>query len=178
MLAWFSGPETFEMRFHQTVCVLALLATTYQPLLAQAEKTKSLPSGTLSALASDEAAYCDQYLDEWKKSCHQTFRSNLRWHEVVITPSGQTAILVENHNLGSCGSAGCSLYLFLQQQDEKFIQILDKHGETGALDEIERLKTLTNGHYDLQKTWRDGQTKTIYRWNGKRYGTGRISPLD
>jgi hypothetical protein len=81
-------------------------------------------------------------------------------------------------NLGFCGSARCSFYLFLHGQDEKFILVLDKYGETGAIGSIERLKTLTKGHYDLQKTWRDGRTQTIYRWNGMRYTTDPILPLD
>jgi len=54
----------------------------------------------------------------------------------------------------------------------------NKHEETGAIEGIERLKTLTNGHYDLQKTRRDGHTQTIYRWNGTPYATDPILPLD
>jgi hypothetical protein len=71
--------------------------------------------------------------------------------------------------MGACGTAGCSLYLFVQQPDAKFVQILGTNGETGALGDIRVLKDITKGHYAIQKTWRDGKTRTIYSWDGARY---------
>jgi hypothetical protein len=151
--------------------MLTLVACTCSLLSADGEKSKSLPAGVLSALAADETEYCSQFL---RKDCHQTFRANLLWRELVITRLGQTAVLVENHNIAFCGSAGCSLYLFSQQQDGNFVQILDAHGETGSLQSIELLKTFTDAHYDLQKTWRDDRTHTVYRWNGTRYSAAPL----
>jgi hypothetical protein len=37
------------------------------------------------------------------------------------------------------------------------------------LDEVKVLKTIREGHYDIQKTWADGKTHTIYRWTGGQY---------
>jgi hypothetical protein len=91
------------------------------------------------------------------------------WRQLLIAPSGQAAILVESKNMGSCGSAGCSLYLFVRQPDGEFIQVLGMQGDTGALERIKVLKTVTEDHYNIQKTWADGKTHTIYQWNGMRY---------
>lgn len=131
--------------------------------------SKSLPSGVLKALAADEAEYCDQFISDFKNDCEQTFRANLLWRELPLAPLGRTAILVENRNMGFCGSAGCALRLFIEQPDAQFAQTLGKDGEVGTLERIEVLKTIANGHYNLQKTWADGMTHTIYRWNGERY---------
>ena len=130
-------------------------------------KSKSLPPGVLKALAADEKEYCDDVLGELKKGCHQTFRANLSWLELVITPSEQTAILVLDENRGSCGSAGCGLSLFVQQPDAKYTQVLG--WEVGTLQSIDVLKTVTKNHYNIQKTWRDGKTRTLYMWDGRRY---------
>jgi hypothetical protein len=131
--------------------------------------TKSLPPGVLKALAADEKEYCDQFLGSFKKGCQQKFRANLLWHELKVAPLGRTAFLVENHNMGFCGSAGCSLHLFVQQPDAKFVQVFGKSGDVGALDRITILKTVSAGYYDIQKIWRDGKTLTVYRWDGQRY---------
>jgi len=127
-----------------------------------------LPPGVLKALAADEKEYCDQFLGSFKKGCQQKFRANLLWRQLLITPSGQFAILVESNNMGFCGSAGCSLYLFVQR-DTKFVQALGTTGGIGALDRVAVLKTVSAGYYDIQITWRDGNTPTIYRWDGQRY---------
>jgi hypothetical protein len=139
--------------------------------LEQSTRTKStsLRPGVFEALAEDEKGYCDQFLGDYKKGCNQAFRANLLWLELEIAPSEQAAILVENHNMGACGSAGCSLYLFVQQPDAKFVQVLGTNGETGALADIIVLKDITKGHYDIQKAWRDGRTRTLYLWDGVRY---------
>jgi hypothetical protein len=80
------------MGFCKTVCMLTLVACTCSLLSADGEKSRSLPAGVLSALAADETEYCSQFL---RKDCHQTFRANLLWRELVITPLGRTAVLVE-----------------------------------------------------------------------------------
>jgi transglycosylase-like protein len=129
-------------------------------------EAKPLPSGVLKALAADEAEYCDEFEDDFKKGCEETFRINLMWRELPVAPRGLPAILVENRNTGFCGSAGCALSLFIQQPDAQFFQTLE---EVGALDRVTVLKTITDGHYNIQKTWADGKTHTIYRWRGSRY---------
>jgi len=134
-------------------------------------EVKPLPSGVLKALAADEAEYCDGFEDEFKKGCEETFRINLMWRELPVAPKGLAAILVENSNTGFCGTAGCALSLFIEQPDAQFAQILGSGpiGEVGDLDAVRVLRTITSGHYDIQKTWADGQTHTIYRWRGSRY---------
>jgi hypothetical protein len=128
-----------------------------------------MPPGVLKVLATDEKEYCDRFLGDFRKGCDQNFRANLLWRQFRITPSGQTAILVEIRNMGFCGSAGCSLRLFVQQPDGEFIQVLGTQGDAGTLARIEALRTVTNDHYDIQKTWADGKTRTIFQWNGVRY---------
>jgi len=159
------------MVFRNTVSVVSLAASICMTLHGASAKSKSLPPGVLNALAGDEKDYCEQFLGDYKKGCHQTFRANLFWLELEITPSGQVAILVENHNMGACGSAGCSLYLFVKKPDAKFIQILGTDGETGALGDITVLKDITKGHFNIQKTWREGKTQTLYLWDGLRYSS-------
>jgi hypothetical protein len=39
----------------------------------------------------------------------------------------------------------------------------------GALGEIKVLKDITKGHYNIQKTWHDGKTQTLYLRDGLRY---------
>jgi transglycosylase-like protein len=128
-----------------------------------------LPPGVLNALAADEADYCDKFEDEFKKGCEKTFRANLIWRKLQVAPQGLLAILVENRNTSFCGSAGCTLRLFIQRPDAQFAQTLGEDGEVGDLDSLTVLKTITDGHYNIQKTWADGKTRTIYRWKGSRY---------
>lgn len=132
-------------------------------------EVKPLPPSVLKALAIDEAEYCDEFEDDFKKGCEETFRTNLMWRELPVAPRGFPAILVENKNTGFCGSAGCALSLFIQQPDAQFAQTLGKDGEVGSLDSVSVLKTITDGHYNIRKTWADGKTHTIYRWRGSRY---------
>jgi hypothetical protein len=157
------------MRFRKTVGALALATCSCMSLQGDSSKSKSLPLGVLKALAADEKIYCDQFLDDFKKDCRRTFRKDLSWHELVITPSGQAAILVEIDNMGFCGSAGCALSLFVQQLDTTFVQVLGKDGDVGTLQSFKVLKTVTKGHYNIQKTWHDGKTQTLYLWDGQRY---------
>jgi len=147
-----------------TFGVLALVMCCLS-LHADSPTSKHLPPGVLKALALAEQAYCDHFED--KKGCHRNFRANLVWHELVIAPSGQTAFLVENRE--SCGSAGCHLSLFLKQPDAKYVQVLGTGGEIGTLESISVLKTVTEDHYNIQKTWHDGKTQTLYLWDGLRY---------
>jgi hypothetical protein len=127
----------------------------------------NLPAGILKALTADEREYCDRFLGSYRTGCHDTFRAKLAWRELKITPNGQVAILIENKT--SCGSAGCWLGLFLQGANGKFAQALGTDGEVGILKKVVVLKELTNGHFNIEKTWKDGETKTIYRWNGTQY---------
>jgi hypothetical protein len=156
------------MIFRDTLAAIALVAFVCVAALGQAPKSTRLPRGILAA---NENAYCEQFLADRKKNCHHDFRVNLLWRQLKIAPS-RTAILVENRNRGACGSAGCSLYLFIQQPDARFAQILGTGSETGKLDEISILKNMTGDHFNLQKTWRDGRTQTLYQWNGVRYIAG------
>jgi hypothetical protein len=126
-----------------------------------------LPPGVFKALAADESEYCDQF--ESKKGCEESFRTNLMWRELTVTPQGRAAILVENRNISFCGSAGCSLSLFIGEADSQFMQVLGTIGDVGAIDRLAILKTVTNGFYDIQKTWANGKTRTIYRWTGAQY---------
>ncbi len=156
------------MRFRNKASVVALVTCICMSVQeSTAKSSKGLPPGIIKALAKDEQEYCDQF--EVKKSCHQKFRANLVWRELFITPSGQSAFLVESYNMGFCGSAGCSLYLFVRQSDANFVQVLGNSGGVGTLGHVKVLKSLTEGHYDIKKTWRDGKTTTIYRWDGARY---------
>lgn len=132
-------------------------------------EAKPLPSGVVKALASDATIYCDEFDDSFKKGCEESFLVNLMWRELSVTPKGLPAALVENRNMGFCGSAGCSLSLFIQRPDSQFIQALGTDGDVGNLDELKLLKTTTGGYYDIQKTWADGKTHTIYRWSGSEY---------
>jgi Transglycosylase len=96
-----------------------------------------LPTGVLKALAADEAEYCDEFEGDFKKGCVESFRTNLMWRELAVTPQGRVAILVENRNTSFCGSAGCALSLFIAEADGQFVQTLGADGEVGA---IERLR--------------------------------------
>ncbi|HLJ26257.1 MAG TPA: hypothetical protein VKY85_06070 [Candidatus Angelobacter sp.] len=149
------------MGFPNTVGALALLACSWLLLQADGEKSKRLPPSVLKAVAADEEDYCAH---SFEKGCHQIFRANLLWRELVITLSGQTAILVENRNREWCGSAGCAVSLFIRQPDKEFVKVLD---EIGTMRQIKVLQTVTKGHYDLQKTGREG--KKLYRWDGEGY---------
>jgi hypothetical protein len=157
------------MGFSKIAGAVAIVTCICVSLQADSVKSKRLPPEIVKALASNEKDYCDQFLGDYKKGCHETFRANLLWHELEVAPKGRIAFLVENQNMGFCGSAGCSLYLFVQQPDAKYVQALGKNGDVGELNRVTILKTVTAGYYDIQKTWRDGKTRTIYRWDGQRY---------
>jgi hypothetical protein len=162
----FTTPNA-RMKFRHFVAALLLGACIYAPLGAGAEAT-GLPSSLIKVLSADEKAYCDQ-LGDFKEGCHQTFRANLSWRELTISPLGQRAILVKNGE--SCGSAGCSLSLFVRQRDGKFVQVLGTDGEVGALSSVKVLKAVTKSHFDIQKTWHDRKTRTLYQWDGERYSS-------
>ncbi|MGB2671605.1 MAG: hypothetical protein WA621_15060 [Candidatus Acidiferrum sp.] len=137
---------------------------------SQNDTSKILPEGILKTLADTEKEYCeDQFGDRYEKGCAEKFAANLKWAELIITPKGQTAILVENENLGFCGTAGCAMYLFVQKADTRFVQVLGKQGDIATLKRFAVLKKISNGHYDVQVTWSDGRTHTTYRWSGAQY---------
>jgi hypothetical protein len=159
----------FKMSFRRTVDVDLVIMCICLTFHGAPATSTSLPPGVLKALAGDERNFCEQFLGDYKKGCHQTFRDNLLWLELEIAPSKQPAFLVENHNLGACGSAGCSLYLFIKKSDVRFVQVLGTDGEVGALGDVEVLKDITRGYYNILKTWHDGKRQTLYLWDGQRY---------
>jgi hypothetical protein len=131
---------------------------------------KSLPQGVLEALAPDVKEYCeDQFEEGSRNGCEKKFAANLRWRELSITPSGQTAVLVENNNQGFCGSGGCALYLVVQKTGAKFTQVLGSHGGMGTLERVTVLKRITKGHHDIRVMWSDGKNHSIYQWDGTGY---------
>ena len=143
-------------------CLLATIA------LGQTVRhgTHTLPRGVMEAMWSSEKDYCEQGRGTPGSDCHKKFGQNLRWEKVVITPAGDIAILIENRNTDYCGSGGCSLLMFVAASSGHFAQVFD---EIGDLARIRVLDTMTRGHFDLRKTWADGHTKTIYKWNGNLY---------
>ncbi len=159
---------TVRGKLNSTGAAAAVAAPIRTRSLGNTEE-KPLPPGVLKALAADEAEYCDEFEGDFKKGCEETFRINLMWRELPVMPRGLPAILVENRNTSFCGSAGCALSLFIQQPDAEFAQTLGKDGDVGTLDRVSVLKTITDGHYNIQKIWADGKTHTIYRWRRSRY---------
>ncbi|MCU1243897.1 MAG: Penicillin-binding protein [Candidatus Acidoferrum typicum] len=178
MFSPFKHPDLALQRRNEILQAMAargkLNATEFAAAVATPISTRSLgntevnplPPGVLEALVADETEYCDRFEDHFNKSCKEEFRINLMWRELPVAPRGLPAILVENRNAGFCGSAGCALDLFIQQQDGHYAQALE---EVGNVDRITALKTVTDGYYNIQKTWADGKTHTIYRWKGSRY---------
>ncbi|MGO8786773.1 MAG: hypothetical protein ACLQVL_05235 [Terriglobia bacterium] len=150
------------------ICLLTTFALAQQ---ADTQGAQGLPKGILKAMAGDEKDYCDQWLGSYRKGCHEKFRQNLWWRRLLITPSGKMGVLAENRNMGACGSAGCSLSLFAEVAKGAFTQVLGQQGDVGNVARVNVLKTVTNGYYDLQKTWADGETTTLYKWNGRRYSS-------
>jgi hypothetical protein len=131
---------------------------------------KTLPEGVLKGLAHEAEEYCeDQFVEGFRKGCETKFAAHLRWRELSITPSGETAVLVENDNLGFCGTASCALYLLVRQKDKKFTQVLDSNGGLGTLDRVSVMKKITKGHYDIQVAWGDRKTRSVYQWDGSQY---------
>jgi hypothetical protein len=158
--------------FYTRLTQWLLAASLFVTLASGQESQKGghgLPSGVLKAMAGDAKDYCDQWVGSYRKGCRSKFQQNLLWRRLIITPSGLEAILVENHNLGACGSAGCSLSLFTKIGNDKFAQVLGTQGDVGKVTRIRVLNSVTNNRFDLQKTWADQQTTTVYKWNGIRY---------
>lgn len=147
-------------------CLFATVAVAQQ---SHKRGVQGLPTGVVEAMAGDEKDYCDQWLGLYRKGCRDKFRRNLLWRKLLISPSGEEAILVENHNMGACGSAGCSLSLFTELSSGAFAQVLGTQGDVGSVTRIRVLRSVTKRHYELQKTWADQQTRTVYKWNGTRY---------
>jgi hypothetical protein len=142
-------------------------------LFPQTDQTapRNLPTGVLKQLVHEEREYCeDQYGDRFKKGCAKEFGAHLRWRELSITSTGESAILVENDNLGFCGSGGCALYLFIQK-GVTFTQVLGADGGLGTLERVTVLKRISNGHYDIRVVWSDGKTHSLYQWDGWHYST-------
>jgi hypothetical protein len=148
------------------ICFLGLSASGEQ---SPKKGVQGLPNGVVKAMTGAAKDYCDQWVGSYRSGCRDKFRRNLLWRRLTITPSGEEAIVVENHNMGACGSAGCSLFLFTKAANGNFTQILGTQGDIGTVTQVRVLKSVTSGHYDLQKTWADKQTTTLYRWNMTRY---------
>jgi hypothetical protein len=155
------------------LATVALILLGLLNLLApQTEPSKTLSEGVLKKLSVSEKQYCeDQFGDRFKKGCDKEFTANLLCRELSITPSGQSAILVENHNLGFCGAGGCALYLFVRQNGTSFTQVLGSDGGLGTLKRVTVLKKITNGHYDIRVIWNDGKTHSVYQWDGSQYSS-------
>jgi len=131
---------------------------------------RNLPEGVLKQLASVAREYCEeQFEDGFRHGCRKKFVANLRWRELSITPSGGSAILVENDNTGYCGSGGCALYLFVRRADKEFTQVLGSQGGLGMLDKVEVLDAITKGHFDIRVTWIAPEGHSVYQWNGSDY---------
>jgi hypothetical protein len=156
--------ELVEASHSIRTVALVVCAVSLQTLTTA--QIKSLPTGVIKALSDDEAQCCKAVSGKFEKGCDQRFVANLHWRELQITPSRETGILVENRNAGFCGSAGCSLNLFVQRRNGKYVEVFD---EVGSLERIQVLKTVTKGHYDLKKTWAHREGKTIYTWDGSAY---------
>jgi hypothetical protein len=153
------------------IATLTLVSCFCIPVRGNDAESGTLPAGVVKALAEYEKEYCEEFLGEFRKGCHQKFRANLLWQPLVITPSGQTAFLVENRNIGFCGSLGCDLYLFASQSKGEFVQILGTNADIGTLESVTVLSAATKDHYNIQKIWRDGKTCTLYLWDGARYSS-------
>jgi hypothetical protein len=126
-----------------------------------------LPSGVLKALAGDRREYCEQV--ENRKDCRKSFEAHLIWQRLRLSPKGKTGILVENQNVGFCGSDGCALRLFVAIDEGRFVQVLGTQGDIGSLRQVKTLESVTKGYLDLRKVWSDGKSYTDYRWSGTRY---------
>ena len=131
---------------------------------------RTLPEGVLKGLAGEAKDYCeDQFVEGFRKGCATKFAVHLRWRELPITPSGETAVLVENDNLGFCGSGGCALYLLARRKDTKFTQVLGSNGGLGTLDRVSVMKKTTKGYYNIEVMWSDRITRSVYQWDGSQY---------
>jgi len=95
--------------------------------------------------------------------------ANLRWRELSITPSGKSAILVENDNNGYCGSGGYQLYLFVHRTDKDFTQVLGSRGGLGMLEKVRTSDKITKGHSDICVTWSSANGHSVYQWDGSEY---------
>ena len=155
------------MRLFASVGLLAFVVLNCHLQQIYKVTTRNLPEGVFKRLAGDEKEYCERFLGDDRKGCHETFRANLRWREMQITPSGDVGILVENAT--TCGTAGCALKLFVERSDGRFVQILATLGDVGSLGRTKVLKATTKGYFDLQLTLSDGETHTVYRWHGSNY---------
>lgn len=150
--------------------VIALFAASNCNSQTVASTAENLPDGVIKALAADAKQYCeDQFAEGFRKGCRKKFEAHLRWRELSITPSGESAILVENDNTGYCGSGGCALYLFVQRKGGRFTQVLGSQGGLGTLERVTVLKTITNGHFDIRVTWSVPKGHSVYQWDGSQY---------
>ena len=131
---------------------------------------QNLPEGVLKQLAGVAKEYCEeQFAEGFRQGCRKKFIANLRWRELAITPSGESAILVENDNTGYCGSGGCALYLFVHRTNKDLTQALGPQGVLGTLERVKVLDAITKGHFDIWVTWSSTDGHSVYQWNGAEY---------
>src|ERR1700730_11973324 len=150
--------------------ILALFVALNCDQQAVPSAAKTLPEGVLKGLAHEAKEYCeDQFVEGFRKGCETKFAAHLRCRELSITPSGESAILVENDNTGYCGSGGCALYLFVRRTDKEVTQVLGSQGGLGRLERISVMKKITKGHYDIQVAWSGRKTRKVYQWDGSQY---------
>lgn len=150
--------------------LIAFLSALNFPSEENPATANRLPPGIFRTLAPEVKEFCeDQFTEGLRKDCEKKFASHLRWRDLNITPSGQSATLVENSNIGFCGQGGCALYLFVARKDASFVQILGSRGGLGTLERVAVSTNATRGYYDLSVTWSDGKTRSVYRWDGSQY---------
>ena len=148
------------------VAIFLLLTLSWADFAQNSEV--EVPSGVLQALAGSQREHCASLAN--RKGCAEDFKAHLAALEVRLSPTGKIGILVENRNVGFCGSAGCDLWLFIAVGGgSTFKQVWGKDGEVGSIKQVKALESVTNGFYDLRKVWADGKTHTDYQWTGTQY---------
>jgi hypothetical protein len=92
-----------------------------QPVRCGALK-KHLPAQPGFQMVDCSFRYLGRKAPASEKEAESIFRREVFDHKIRIpkkwltaTPSGKVAVLVENRNVGACGSAGCSLPLFAEE---------------------------------------------------------------
>jgi hypothetical protein len=131
---------------------------------------RNLPEGVLKQLAGVAKEYCEgQFEEGFRQGCRKKFVTNLRWREMSMTPSGKSAILVENDNTGYCGSGGCALYLFVHRTDRNITQVLGSQGGLGTLERVKVLDAITKGQFDICVAWGTADGHSVYQWDGSEY---------
>jgi hypothetical protein len=152
------------------IATFTLMSCFCIPVRGNSAESGTLPPGVVKALAKYEKEYCEEFLGEFRKGCHQKFRANLLWQPLVITQSGQTAFLVENRNSGFGGVRSISLCPTVEGEIRSNPRNIRGHGNRDP----RKHRSFECGHerpLQHSKTWRDGKTCTLYLWDGARYSS-------